>query len=139
MAGVDVGTGATVAFGTTGGTYKMREVPGLVQNLPMVDTTYLGTTTQRTMMAGDLITSGPITIPVLFECNVGLPALSGTSETITITYPKKSGVTTAAKIAGSGTISGRTYGNARVDEVMEGSITFQFDNSSTAATFTAES
>ena len=54
----DTGHGASVTFGTTSWTGRVRKVNGIEVSKEAVETTYLGTSTNKTFMAGDLQTAG---------------------------------------------------------------------------------
>jgi hypothetical protein len=134
----DTGHGATVTFGTTSGSFKLM---GISTNLsltrPRVETTYLGTSTNRTYMPGDLNEIGEVTLDVQFESATGLPATGTVAETITITYPLPGGgAATPANIAGTGFITAISHPPLQTGTLQQGSITFTYDGG-TGPTFTA--
>jgi hypothetical protein len=134
----DTGHGATVTFGTTSWSGKLMGIPtNLSFTRPRVETTYLGTSTNRTYMPGDLNELGEITLDVMFESAVGLPAIGTVAETITITFPLPGGgAATAANIAGTGFITATSFPPLQTGALQQGSITFTFDGG-TGPTFTA--
>ena len=104
---------------------------------PRVETTHLGTSTNRTYMPGDLNEIGEVTLDVQFESKTGLPAIGTAAETITITFPLPGGgAATAANIAGTGFITGISYPPMQTGTIQQGQITFTFDGS-TGPTYTA--
>ena len=133
----DTGHGASITFGTTGGTWKITEVsPNLKFTLPVVDTTYLATTTNRTKMPGDLSDHGPITLKFLFQGTQGIPA-RGVVETITLTSPIPGGsASTAQNIAGTGFIMECEHPPLQTNTLQVGTISFQYDGV-TGPTYTA--
>lgn len=132
---VDTGHGASVTFGTTGGTWLTRTIAGGPElTLSVVETSYLATSTRRTYMPGDLQAVSPVTLTILFQGSQGLPA-QGTVETITITHPTALGAATPATLAVTGFIRRTKYPDFNTDELQIGEIEFQ-PNGSTF-TFTA--
>lgn len=132
---VDTGHGASITFGTTGGTWLVRQISGPEITKPVVDTTYLAST-KRTKMVGDVPEAGPVTLQILFQGSQGLPAVSTAAETITITHPTAAGASTPANLAGSGIINRVKYPDFVTGEVQIGEIEFTYD-SITGPTFTS--
>lgn len=132
---VDTGHGASVTFGTTGGTWLARRISEFEESLPIVDTSYLATSTRRTTMAGDLRERNTVVVQILFQGTQGLPA-QGTAETITITHPTASGNSTPANLAGTGFIRRTQYPAFETNTLQMGEIEFEF-NGGTGPTFTA--
>lgn len=135
---VDTGHGATITFGTTGGTWLCRIIGEVAVDKPPVETSYLGTTTKATFMPADLEKWGEFTLTVLFQGSQGLPARSTASETITITHPTPAGASTPANLAGSGLIIGVVYPQFQTNELQIGQIKCQWDGV-TGPTWTAAS
>lgn len=135
----DTGHGATVTFGTTAWTGKLRGIPtGLTKTLQVVNISHLATTGQQETMPGDLEELGEIDCDVLFEAVTGLP-VTGTVETITITFPlQASGATTAANLAGTAFITMIGYPALQTNGEMLGKIKIKYDGN-TGPTFTAAS
>ena len=135
----DTGHGATLTFGTTSGTFKLRGIPtNLKSSLPVVNISHMGTTTDQEVMPGDLVEHDEVECEILFEAVAGLPA-PGTVETITITFPlQATGASVAASIAGTGFLTSRTFPPLQSNTEMVGRITFKF-NGDTGPAFTAAS
>jgi len=133
----DTGHGATLTMTTNSGAYKLRGIPtNLKSSLPIVNISYLGTTTDTESMPGDLVEHDEVECEILFEAVTGLPSL-GTVETITITFPlQASGASTAANIAGTAFITSRTFPPFSSNTELIGRITFKYDGA-TGPTFTA--
>ena len=120
---VDVGTGTTIAFGTSGFSANLLSIDwdGIERAAP--ETSHMGSTKDadaefgsRTFMAGDLANAGEVTATFQFNPDTTPPV--GTVETITVTYPLASGDTTPANWAFSGFM--REYGAvAALEDVME--------------------
>lgn len=129
----DTGHGASVTFATTGGTWKARKITMPERRLPMVDTTFLGTTTMRTQMAGDLSEFSNPVVEILFQGTQGLPAV-GTSETITITLPIPGGsAATAPTLAGTGIISRVKYPSLETNTLQIAEIEWTYDGATPPA------
>jgi len=135
----DTGHGATLTFGSTAFTGQIRGVPkNLTKSIPVVNISHLGTSGQEETMPGDLEALDEIEVDVLFAAVTGLP-VSGTVETITITFPlQASGATTAANIAGTGFIRSITYPPFQTNSEMIAKIIFKYDGN-TGPTYTAAS
>jgi hypothetical protein len=132
---IDTGHGATITFGTQGGTWRCIRIPGHAETRPVVDTTYLATTTTRTNMPGDLKECSTFTVQVQFQGNQGLPTLT-TAETVTITHPLASGGATAATVAGTGYVTRRKYPDMETNALQVAEFDIQWDGG-TGPTFTA--
>ena len=126
----DVGTGATVTFGTNTITalQLLSATPSGItrESFP---TSHLGTTGGMTFMPGDLYDPGELELGVLYNATAR-PVFTATAETITIVYPNGTGT---ASMAASGFITGFTPGNLTLEGLQEGSITVKFSGSITFA------
>lgn len=135
----DTGHGASITFGTTSWSGKITGVPSNLQiRRAPVNASYMGTTGQEEYIAGDLESCSEITVDVLFEQATGLPATTSTAETITLTFPlnPNDGSATAAKIAGTGLITGVDYPSCQTGTLMTGKILIKWDGY-TGPTWTA--
>lgn len=136
----DTGHGASVTFGTTSWSGKLKGIPtNLSRKAPPVEITYLGSSTNKEYMAGDLADLGEVTLDVAYESKTGLPALSTAPETVTITWPLApgGGGATAANIAGTAVITGVVYPPMQTGTMQIGQITIQYTGA-TGPTYTAE-
>lgn len=136
----DTGHGATVTFGTTSWSGKIRGIPtNLATSRPVVNISHLGTSGQQETMPGDLEELREVELDVLFEGVTGLPATSTAAETVTITFPlQASGATTAANIAGTAFIASTEYPALQTNQEMLGKIRIKYDGA-TGPTWTASS
>jgi hypothetical protein len=114
------GTGATITFGTTGVSLQATSIQSAGISWASIDTTYLGTTTAKTYIRGDLYDPGTITVNFLTDPD-SLDTLIGcaASETITITYTD----TPAATEASTGFVMSIDPSTHEVDTVVSGSLT----------------
>jgi hypothetical protein len=97
------GNTGTIAFGTSSLTLVVTEIGGYTKTLPMYDGSHINTSGHAEMYPGVVYTSEPIEVRVWFNPGVNLASL-GTSETITLTYPKSGTGNNAATLAGTGVI-----------------------------------
>jgi hypothetical protein len=134
----DTGHGASVTFGTTGGTWLVREInsPGQFTR-PRVQTTYLGTSAAsgQTYMPGDLDDHEEVELTIVYQTTQGLPARGTANETITVTFPISAGGSSASTVAGNGFITGADYPPLQTNTLQEGKIRFSWAN---LPTFTAQ-
>ena len=100
---VDLGTGITVVFGTSGFAPEITNAAMGGISRELVETSHLGTLPagagkvgSKTYLAGDLSDPGELTIEGHFNPDT-IPPVEGSSEEITINFPPNSGVTTPAK------------------------------------------
>ena len=90
MALPELGTGATIAFGTSTYSASVEEISwdGAYER-SVIETTHLGTTTARTFKPGDLYDPGTLTVTYQFDpdsVSASAP-FTGAVETVTITFP----------------------------------------------------
>jgi hypothetical protein len=131
---IDTGHGATITFGTQGGTWRAISITGHAETVPVVDTSYHATTTTRTNMPGDLKECSTFTVRVQFQGNQGLPTLT-TAETVTVTHAVASGENTAATIAGTAYVTRRKYPDLETNTLKIGEFDIQWSGT-TGPTFT---
>ena len=126
---VDLGTGLSLTFGTSGFTANLLSVNGQDISRPAIQTTHLGTTTAHTFIPGDLYDPGGVEIEFQFDPD-DYPPIDQPAETITVTYPLSSGGTTAANWAASGFMTDFSWG-APLEELMTGSATLKLSGAIT--------
>ena len=130
---VDIGTGASCVFGTSGIALNWTSIDLGEQSLDIIPTDHLGTTGVKTIMPGDLINAGEVTLECQWDNENG-PVVSSTAETLTITFPQSaSNTTSAATYAGTGVVSKVKYPTLGVEELQTGSLTFTWDGITDAA------
>ena len=119
----DIGTGATITFGTSGFTAEITNMDHGDMGREAIDTSHLGTTTARTFMPGDLYDPGSLTLDIHFD-NANDPPLTGAAETITITFPD------ASTRSGSGFVTGYSY-SVPLEDKMTAQMTVKFSGAFT--------
>lgn len=120
---VDLGTGASITFGTSGFTANITAINGQPITRPAIKTSHLGTTTADTFIPGDLYDPGGVQCEIQFDPD-DFPPVSGAVETITVTFPLGAGGSVAAKWAFSGFMTDFSYG-VPLEELMTGSFTLK--------------
>lgn len=100
---VNIGTGATITFGTSSFTAQITNISLSGVSREVLDTSNLSTPIagsgkfgSKTFLAGDLVDPGSVTIEGHLNPDTVVP-IEGASETITITFPVSTGAPTAAK------------------------------------------
>lgn len=87
-AATDVGTGASILFGTSAWAFEMNDLSWSGIERAFIDSSHLGTTVARTFILGDLYDPGSLTIQGhLDQDSSGNPILTDEMETVTLTFP----------------------------------------------------
>lgn len=120
----DVGTGTTIAFGTSSFTADVMSINASGIERGEYETSHMGTTGSKTFSPTDLIDQGEIEMEFAFDPDAQ-PPIGGATETITITFPLPAGGTTAATLIGSGFVKAWQWG-AELEEKMTGSATIRW-------------
>jgi hypothetical protein len=135
-AAVDIGTGASVVFGTSGVVVNFTSMSLGEQSIETIDTTHLGTTGYKTLMGGDLKDPGEMTFEFQWD-NEAAPAVTATAETVTVTFPTAIANTVSdATYAGTGIIRSVTYPTLEVEGLQTGTLVVAWDGA-TGPTYTA--
>lgn len=100
----DVGTGTTIAFGTSSFTADLLSLDSGGASRESYETSHMGTTTDMTFSPKSLVDRGSIDIEIAFDPD-DQPPIGGATETITITFPLPAGGATAATLVGSGFVT----------------------------------
>lgn len=129
MAIADVGTGTTVAFGTS--TTFDCQVTGIRINgeeVAVIDITHMGTTGTRSKMFGDLLENVTVDVDIHFDPSETVP--TKTSQTVTFTFPVPTGSTNGATLAGTGGVVSHSA-DIPLEDKMTGSYRVQFTGAAT--------
>lgn len=137
------GQGVAITFGTTSFSANMHMIGGLERSRPALETSHLGlaVNSERTRIPGDLIDLSVVTIRFEWNQSFGtFPPITSDPETITITFPLRSGESTNATLVATGFAIRDKGADIEVnsDGVMMGEIDIQFDGL-TGPTYTAGS
>ena len=117
----DVGTGTSIAFGTSGYSANLEDLSWGGMERPKVPTTHLGTTTMATSMPGDIVDPGGVTLIVQYDPDTQ-PPIEGAAEVMTITYPVPSGMSNGATHIFTGYVTKFTPPDSKVDVLMLATI-----------------
>ena len=125
----DIGTGATVTFGTNAWAAQIisAKPSGIVRE--SFKTSHLGTTGGHTYIPGDLYEPGELEMEVLYNPTVR-PTFTATAETITVVYPNGTGT---ASLAASGFVTKFMPGDVTLEGLQMASATVKFSGSITFA------
>jgi hypothetical protein len=121
----DVGTGATVVFGTSTFEAHLLSVNGSDITRAVVDSTHMGTTGERTKIFGDLFDAGSFEMEIAFDPDAD-PPIGSAVETLTITFPKPADKANGAYVAGSAAITNWTWG-VPLEDKMTATVTVTWD------------
>lgn len=111
MAAVDIGTGTTIAFGTSGFSAQVLDVsgPGLARE--SIETSHMGTSGpgagqvgSKTFMPADLVDPGELSFEIHFNPDT-VPPIHEAAETITVTFPIPAGLTNGATWVATGFVT----------------------------------
>ena len=83
---VDIGTGITIAFGTSGFSAEILDVTPPEATRESIDVSHQGTTTAKIFTPSDLYDPGGLTFDFHFNPDTD-PPIDQAAETITITFP----------------------------------------------------
>lgn len=132
---MDVGTGTTIAFGTSGFTAEILSLNGNDITREDIDVTHMGSTGYREFMPSDLVDGGSIELELGFDPD-SQPPITSAAETVTITFPLPAGGTTPATFVFTGYINAWSW-TAPIDETMTATATVKVDGQGTAPAWTA--
>ena len=120
---VDIGTGTTVTFGTSGITANITDVGWSGLSRESVPTSHMGTTGGMTYTPADLYDPGELTLEVQFDPDKNYEVdIARVAETITVTFPLASGQSTASAWSATGFITGIEWDDP-LEGLMTGTIT----------------
>lgn len=134
--GGDTGNGTTLTFGTSSLSLLITQITVGEETIDMLDASTLATTDYQTMIRSDLKKTPEVTFQAIFVQTANAPTVGAAPETVTVTYPTLGG--TAANIAGTAVITGRTFPAAANGQIMmlQGKIKYDGD---TGPAYTKES
>lgn len=122
MADAGVGTGATITLGTSTYDVNIESISQGDSSVPIIDTTHLGTTGARTKIFGELIDWASIDVTAQLDTALldSMKTALGVSQSVTITFPPKSGETAGATAAFTGGIASHNWSVPLEDKMMVG-------------------
>lgn len=133
----DTGNGATFTLSVTGGSYAITKISIGEITVDFQDVSTLSSQDFEEMIANALKKAPEVTIDFVFNTTSStLPDPASAAETGTVTFPLRTGETTAANLAGTGQVSGLKYPDFANGEVQNGQFKFKY-NGDTGPAFTA--
>ena len=126
--------GTTIVFGTSGFTGNIHAIGGRTETREAVKDSHIATTGQHTYIAGSLTEAGQTEITFEWDQSFStFPPITAAAETITISFPLKSGERVKATEAGTGFLVAVTGPNLESDTLMTGSATIHWDGKTDVA------
>lgn len=128
--------GTTIAFATSGFTASVTRINGTSMSRGAVEDTDLSTTGQMTFIPADLVDAGEFGLEFHWDQSFStFPPISAAAETVTISFPLKSGESTKATLAGSGFVTAAKGGDAIAGQTdtAKGTMTVKWDGKTDAA------
>lgn len=126
----DTGLGATITFSSTTFAARVTSITSPTWSVDSLDDSTLSTTGYKEYIASDLSEPGEMTVEIMFPTSLDLPTIGGTSETITLTFPLRSGAGgegTAATLAGTGYFSEIVFPALQIGTIQKGTYKVKFD------------
>jgi hypothetical protein len=121
------GNSATIVFGTSGFTASYNRIGGTGMGRESLDVSHLGTSDYMSFQPADLVDGGEFSCEFQWDQSAStFPPITAAAETVTVTYPMKSGETTAATLSGSGFLTGSTGPDLVNGEIMSGEYTVKW-------------
>lgn len=123
MNAVDIGTGTTITFGTSGFSAEVTSIKMSGISRSIIETSHLGTSPagageigSKTFLAGKLSDPGEVSIEGHFDADL-TPPLEASPETITITFPLADGESVASKWSFSGQMTAYEFSAPLEDKI----------------------
>lgn len=130
----DTGNSASIAFATSSFSANIYMIGSTSQERAALETSHLGTTNQKTFVPDDLIDPGEFEIEFEWDQSFStFPPISAAAETVTITFPLKSGESTAATLAGSAFVTSSSGPDVENGTIMRGTMTVKWDGQTECA------
>lgn len=122
------GNSTTISFGTSSFAPTVNRIDIGEMTREALDDSHLGTTNQMTKIASDLADAGSFDMEIQWNQSAGVfPPINGAAETVTISFPLKSGESTRATLAGTAFVTAVSGPNVANGEIMVATITVTWD------------
>ncbi len=126
---IDVGTGTSIVFGTSGFSAYILEEGGPSLTRDAIETTHMLTTGGKTFRPGDLYDGGELSLTVAFDPSISPPMLNGEQpETITVTWPIPAALSSGAIWSFSGFMTSYNP-TAPIEDKMTATVTVKITGS----------
>jgi len=127
---IGTGNASTIAFGTSSFSANVTSIGGTEQTRDAIEDSHLGTTSQKTYIAGDLYEPGEFELEFQWDpAFTTFPPIAAVAETITITFQSTGGGT----LAGSGFLTAASGPTVANNELMIGTATVKWDGQTEVA------
>ncbi len=134
----DTGNGATLTFGTTTYSVKIKSITLPSHSRDPLDASTLDTTGFEKSIQGDLTKRPMMKVSFLWDTFYAIPSLSSAPETVTVTFPQRTGESAAATYAGTAFFQNVQFPTLANGTVQEASMDICFDGG-TGPTWTKSS
>jgi len=124
------GNSSTITFGTSSWSANITSIDWSGISRESIETSHLGTTTDKTYIAAALTDPGELSLTVNFDPDTPPPYQSA-AETVTLTFPVPSGKSTGATYAATGFITSFSMGPIVNDGLVEANVTVKFSDAIT--------
>lgn len=132
----DTGNGATITFSTYAGSLKIIEMDLGERGIEDLDVSTLATIGDMEVIPSDLRSTNEVRLVVQWDTGETPPVPGGAAETVTITFPLRTGEGTAANLAGTAYFKTVKFPVLANGTVQQGEITIKYDGA-TGPTYTA--
>jgi hypothetical protein len=146
MSAPDTGNSATVTFGTSAFAVDVTRIGALSIDLPVLNSSHLGTTVNESYVMGDLCSLDPIECDYWWDPQFGtatkeapigtIKGAAQSAETISFTWPVQSGDSTGLILTGSGFVNHVTAPELLNNALQSASYSVQFAGGSSGPTWT---
>ena len=131
----DTGNLATVTFGTYAPTLKIIEADLGERGVDDLDVSTLATTGDMESIASDLRSTNEVKLVVQWDTAIAPPVPGSAPETVTVTFPLRTGEATAANLAGTAYFKTVKFPTLANGTVQQGEVTIKYDGA-TGPTYT---
>lgn len=131
----DTGNGATATFGTSSLSLAITKIQIGEISIDMLGVSTLATTDYMEEVASDLKKAPEVTIDFVFSTSANAPAVGGAAETMTITFPQRTGETAAATLVGTAQFVGLKLPDLENGKIQTGQVKWKY-NGDTGPTYT---
>ena len=124
IAELDTGLGASITFSGLVAPWTSIEFGG--QTIEALDASSLASTGFIEKLVSDLADAGTVTVQYHWDTADDILTI-GTTSSLTVTFPKRTGEATAANMAGTAIVTDVTPPALHRGEIQVGSVTFEWD------------
>lgn len=123
----DTGNGATATFGTSSLSLAITKITIGEITIDMLGVSTLATTDYMEEIASDLKKAPEVTLEFIFGTLANAPAVGGAAETMTVTFPLRTGEGTAANLAGTAQFTAFKLPDLENGKIQSGSCKWKYN------------